>query len=203
MRINTLFILLVLLIHNSSINANQPKVFECEYLLEASGVLKTDANQIEVPASITVRYKVITDGLFYLVIGQLQQASVDFTNLVILDKEHIDSMFFVKDKGLIFDISNRTYSIAETAIIDSSVIKDLSLKYQKIDSTRFYIDSIYQRIITPFPQFSGNRFGIVKIISKKGTCTLKSVREIDFSFETIQKQVRSYIYSQDKIHLPL
>ena len=202
MKSNISLIVIIFFLNCSSIKASQSKVFECEYLLELSNMLKTDVNNLALPVNVSVSYKVITNGLFYLVICQLTHANIGFSSVLSFDKEQADSMFYIKDKGVIYKISDKTYSFAETTIIDKSILKDTDQQYQKIDSTQFYIDPIYQKIINPFPQFSGNIFGIVKVSRKEGTCTIKSVKEIEFDFESIQNQVKNYAFSKDKIPLP-
>lgn len=200
-------ILSIFFIYSSLIKTDQSKTFECEYLLEASGEIKTTETLVELPTNLTVKYKVITNGIFYLVIGQLQHVSIAFTEIPSSFEEHIDSMLFEKGKDVVFILNNRTYSKIETALIDSTILKDSVIntnsQYQKIVDSRFYIDSIYKNYITPFPQFSGNRHGIIKIISKNNTCTLKSVKEVIFDFESLKRQVKNYTYSQDTIPLPL
>jgi len=114
-----------------------------------------------------------------------------------------DSFFVDKSKFLQYSLSNKDYSTYDTIQILNS-FKDLGNHHgsQFLGSIQFIQCDTLPKDIIPFPNFLGNRYGVIKVLKGNSVIELVKIERTSFNFDDYLVKIKSFRKSDSKYEIP-
>lgn len=183
--------------------AENRRCYEMYYLLEINSLISDTDNSATFPASVKVEFLVITDAQNYFIRTNLLTFDAGNNNKIGSTIEKDSFLLTIKD-SIAYLFSTREYYKYESSSLEDKVIKINDLYYeQHCGNLVFKLCDTLPACVKPFPQYVGNKFGIIEI--KRGASTLKltSIKEIaGYSFLNLKLTTNSFRKGNSTLELP-
>jgi hypothetical protein len=175
--------------------------------MEIKTSLQDSSSGLGLPTLIVVDYDIKTDGNFYLLKSKFISYEVMGKNMnSLVHDDSDDSVLLDMKNKLAYSFSRKVYSDMVVRDLEPIIyaIKDSGLVRfkQNSNSISFVMDSAYSSFVTPFPQFRGNKYGVIEIRHNENKIELKQIRPIDYHFDGLLLFVKSFSKSDEVFTIP-
>lgn len=177
-------------------------VYECIYRFTMPRMPSNMADQLSLTANAVIDYKIITNGDWYLIYGKAVSIAVENTDIRIDSADGQEDSALIRKPDKFYNLSLKTvqplivHQLFPEIISTASAGEKQAFIQKSDDSSTFLLSSKYPPILTPFPNYNGNKYGVVEIRNARFNCTLVSEKQIDFDFHRYDATIKFQFLSK-------
>jgi hypothetical protein len=160
------------------------------------------ADQLSLTANAVIDYKIITNGDWYLIYGKAVSIAIENTDIRVDSADGQEDSALIRKPDKFYNLSLKTvqplilHQLFPEIINTASVGEKKAFIQKSDDSSTFLLSSKYPPILTPFPNYTGNKYGVVEIRNARFNCTLVSEKQIDFDFHRYDATIKFQFLSK-------
>ncbi|MDP1843036.1 MAG: hypothetical protein Q8K64_06405 [Sediminibacterium sp.] len=207
MKIINIFLSIVYFSISVSTKAQDISAKELHYQLTVKSIATNDSSVVDsIGSFVIVDYRIITNGILYFFKMKPREAYLYFNNInELLDDE--DSVLLRIDSLSLFNFKdNKKYSLVSEKLGKSIHFQNENNINKTIQQTQngtsFLQDMLLDKMITPFPQYLGNEFGVTSVKNKTLECVLIKSDTFKYNFSDLLYKVKNFKSTNEKFPLP-
>jgi len=190
-----------------NVKGQDKPVYECIYRVTIPRMPSNMADQFSLTANAVIDYKIITNGDWYLIYGKAVSIVVENTDIRVDSADGQEDSALIRKPDKFYNLSLKTVQPLIVhhlfpEISTASVGEKQALIQKSNDSSTFFLSSKYPPILTPFPHYAGNKYGVVEIRNARFNCSLVSEKQIDFDFHRYEATIKKFQFLSKPLGFP-